>query len=447
MNKRALLINPWIYDFAAYDFWIKPLGLLYIGSFLRKNGCRVELLDCLDPWNPQIRSNSVKRPPKRFEAGHGKYFKEVISKPDSLKGIPKNYHRYGITPQIFRETLINMPRPDMVFVTSMMTYWYPGVFEAIRIVKEHIPDVPVVLGGNYVSLCPDHAALSGADFILPGEGEEKLADLLEKVWGKRPAFIPDAKDLDSYPYPAFDLIFHPDQLPFFTSRGCLFQCTYCASRLLNPRFRRRDPDKVFSEILFWHRQTGVQNFSIYDDAFLVKPEEMAVPLFKAIIQSRLPLQFHCPNGLHLRGVTDETAELMFKAGFKTIRFGFETADSERQSAMGGKATNQDLQNAVNCLNKAGYRFQDIGIYLLCGIPFQSAAEVRESILYVKSCGGRPILAEYSPIPGTALWDAAVQASPFNIATEPLFHNNTLLPCRGEDFSYEMYSSLKQLTRT
>jgi hypothetical protein len=47
-SPNILLINPWITDFAAYNFWIKPLGLLYIASLLRKSGFRVTLIDCLD---------------------------------------------------------------------------------------------------------------------------------------------------------------------------------------------------------------------------------------------------------------------------------------------------------------------------------------------------------------------------------------------------------------
>jgi radical SAM superfamily enzyme YgiQ (UPF0313 family) len=252
--------------------------------------------------------------------------------------------------------------------------------------------------------------------------------------------------LDSLPYPAYDLINHPDQLPIMTSRGCPFTCTYCASGILNPSFLRRDPDQVFAELEFWHQSLDVRNFSLYDDAFLVQPQQMAIPLLKKIVEHRLPWQFHCPNGLHLREVNDEIAGLMFKAGFKTIRFGFETADIARQRETGGKVKNSDLHRAVHCLAKAGYRSDEIGIYLLCGLPGQSAEEVRASILFVKSCGAKPILAEYSPIPGTALWDEAVQLSPFNIRAEPLYHNNTLLPCQGDAFTEEMYRSLKSLTR-
>src|SRR3990172_8984100 len=103
-QKTILLVNPWIYDFAAYDFWIKPLGLLSMAAFLRKNGHTVEFIDCLDPWNPEMKKKGHPRSPRRYSSGHGKYFKEAIPKPDVLKGIPKNYSRYGITPQIFRET-------------------------------------------------------------------------------------------------------------------------------------------------------------------------------------------------------------------------------------------------------------------------------------------------------------------------------------------------------
>ncbi|MCX5832224.1 MAG: radical SAM protein [Deltaproteobacteria bacterium] len=446
MNKTILLINPWIHDFAAFDYWIKPLGLLYIGSFLRNNGYHVELIDCLDPWNPQMRKELSPRAPRRFADGQGKYFRETITKPAALKSIPKKYHRYGLAPHILRAMLLNLPQPQMIMITSMMTYWYPGVFETISIVKEIMPGVPVVMGGNYATLCPQHAARSGADFVLSGNGEAAIAALMKAEFNVDLPFPADPGNLDSSPYPAYDLVHHPDQLPIMTSRGCPFTCTYCASGILNPSFLRRDPDQVFAELEFWHQSLHVQNFSLYDDAFLVQPLEMAIPLLEEIIKHHLPWQFHCPNGLHIREVNDEIAMLMFKAGFKTIRFGFETADIARQQETGGKVTNSELQQAVQCLVKAGYRQDEIGIYLLCGLPQQTATEVRESILFVKSCGAKPILAEYSPIPGTALWDEAVQVSPFNIEAEPLYHNNTLLPCQGDNFTDEMYQSLKSLTR-
>ncbi|MBU2251930.1 MAG: radical SAM protein, partial [Proteobacteria bacterium] len=226
-----------------------------------------------------------------------------------------------------------------------------------------------------------------------------------------------------------------------------YRCSYCASRLLYDRFRRRDPVRVADEIEFWHTHIGIKHFSFYDDALFVDPRDMAIRLLKEIIRRKLPIQFHCPNGLHLRDISSELSTLIFKAGFKTLRFGLESSDAARQIMTGGKVCNEEFTEALICLRRAGYRDQDIGIYLLCGLPGQTAEEVRESIRFVRSCGARPIIAEYSPIPGTDLWDEAVASSPYPIAEEPLFQNNSLLPCRNDHLTYEMYHSLKLMTRT
>ena len=47
-NPKCLLVNPWIHDFAAYDLWLKPLGLLYTGAVLREHGYKIDMIDLLD---------------------------------------------------------------------------------------------------------------------------------------------------------------------------------------------------------------------------------------------------------------------------------------------------------------------------------------------------------------------------------------------------------------
>ncbi len=448
MKKNILLINPWIYDFAAYDFWIKPLGLLSIASFLRCNGYDVRMIDCLNPLHPRIEHEPGIFIPRRKSSGHGKFPKMVIPKPEPLRHIPKRYHCYGITPKLFREALESHPEPSLVLVTSMMTYWYPGVFEAIRIVKEVIPGSPVGLGGNYVNLCPQHAQKAGADFTVQGSGEQVMPSVLSSILDHHDlSFLPDSRNLDSYPYPAFDMLDLKDQVPLLTSRGCPYRCTYCASHLLNDAFLRRDPHKVADEISHWHNKFGIHHFSFYDDALLVNPDEMIIPLLHEIITRKLDCRFHCPNGMHLRGITPKMSTLMHQAGFRTIRFGFETSNVETQEKTGGKVNNEHFINAVAYLKEAGYAGTDIGIYILCGLPGQSQSEVRETIDYVRLNGASPIIAEYSPIPGTLLWPEAVNVSPYDIKTEPLFHNNSLIPCQGEKLTYEMYRDLKVHARS
>jgi len=444
--KKILLINPWIHDFAAYDFWLKPLGLLYLGGLLRQNGHRVDFIDCLDPYHPSM-PEEIRKKPKRHSYGDGKFFRQVISVPGSLKITDRSYCRYGILPEIFADELRKHIDADIVLITSMMTYWYPGVFEAIRIIKEILPSVPVVLGGKYATLCYDHAARkSGADHVIAGQGEKQILLLLKKIFGEEPVFIPDENDLDSLPYPAFDLIRKIEQLPITTSRGCPYRCSYCSSHIIYDKFLRRNPVKVVDEIEYWQKKYGVINFSFYDDALLVKPAEMIIPMLNELKRRKMSCQFHCPNGLHLREINREMSELLYSSGFKTIRFGFETSDFNMQIKTGGKVKNEELRIAVSHLKNAGYKTSDIGIYLLCGMPGQSAKEVRESIGFVRECGAKPVLAEYSPIPGTKMWDEAVASSPFDIQGEPLYHNNSLLPCQNSDFSFAAYAELKKIIK-
>jgi len=297
MSKKILLINPWIYDFAAYDFWIKPLGLLYLGAVLRQNNHEIHFIDCLDPYNPRMcqRKNSKL---KRRSSGDGKFFRQVIEKPEALRPIPRSYCRYGIDPDIFRSELREYKDVDLILITSIMTYWYPGVFDIIRIIREEMPQIPVVLGGKYATLCYDHAMqFSGADFVIAGAGETQILKLLQSMFREKIIFSPDEDDLDSYPYPAFDLIREPQQLPLATSRGCPYRCSYCSSHVLNKKFLRRNPLNVADEIEHWQKSLGIVNFSFYDDALLIEPEQMIIPLLQALQKRGVICQISLPQRL------------------------------------------------------------------------------------------------------------------------------------------------------
>ena len=439
-TPHILLVNPWIHDFAAYDFWAKPLGLLTLASILRRHGFNITYLDCLDRFHEKALQTD---PYARY--GRGPYLKTKIPKPVGLEDIPRTFSRYGIKIKWLREELLCMQKPDLVLMTSMMTYWYTGVTETIGVIKDIFPDVTIVLGGIYASLCHEHALnCSGAHRIQTGSGEKHILKLVGEHTGcsVTPTFDPD--DLDTYPYPAFDLQRKIAYISLQTSKGCPFACKYCASHFLNPKRMLRHPESVVEEITAWHEKYNVKDFVFYDDALLVDAEKHAVPMLEGIINAGLKVRFHTPNAVHIREISKQTARLMFHAGFKTLRLGLETTSLDIRNELDKKVTLSEFLSAITCLKEAGFDQRGIGVYLLSGLPGQHIDSIEHSIQTVKRTGATPILAYYSPIPKTTLWRQAVAASRYNLESDPLFTNNAILPCQKEPFSWQTISHLKKL---
>lgn len=438
-SPNILLINPWIHDFAAYDFWAKPIGLLYLASILRTHGCNITYIDCLNRFHPRISKTISSK-----EEGRGSYLKTHIPKPEGLYDIPRNYSRYGILEEWFKKDLLAAKQPDIVFITSHMTYWYPGVFETIRVVRETFPSAPIVIGGIYASLCHDHALkYSGADNVIAGAGEKVILELVKEYAGFSNSLKFDLGQLDSYPYPAFDLESKITFIPILSSRGCPFSCSYCASRYLNRQRMLRSPESLIDEITHWHKKHKVTDFALYDDAFLTDAKNHAIPVLEGIIKAGIQVRFHTPNALHIREISENTAKLMFKAGFTTVRLGLETTlfDNNR---LDNKVSELEFKQALVFLKEAGFSKKQIGAYLLAGLPGQDEKNVVESIKKVIESGITPIPVYYSPIPHTLLWEKAVHCSRYDLKLDPIFTNNSILPCRKEGFSWEIISLFKKL---
>ena len=438
-----LLINPPVYDFAAFDLWSKPVGLLYVAAGLRAAGYHVTLLDCMDRCAPEMTRLGAGARLKPDEFGTGHFYSQQVAKPDALAPVPRRYKRYGLPRHLVIDRLHRLPEPQLALVGSVMTYWYPGVQDAIACVREQWPRVPVALGGIYATLCAKHAEqTSGADWVVPGPGIEAAIEIAERVVGPANEFGRSTDLLVASP--AFDLYPRLDTAAVLTSVGCPFRCTYCAARLLQPGFAQRDVDEVVRE-LAGHAARGVRDIAFYDDALLGNAGAHFLPLAAELGKRPLGLRFHTPNGLHPRFVTSEVAAAMKRVGFATVRLSLESTNERWQQQSGRKVTSAEFADAVERLVRAGFDATQIAAYLLAGRAGQAFDEIEASIRFVHKTGVQVSLAEYSPIPGTPDFANAMQRLPA-VAAEPLLHNNTVYSLLAGELPAGAMQEAKDLAR-
>ncbi len=437
-DRSLLLINPWIADFTAFDLWSKPLGLLYIAKFLQNYGYEIELLDLMDRQRWQDTSND------KFNDGRGKYRKTIIAKPPVLARYPRRFGLYGASREQFSDALSNMARPNAILVTSLIAYWYPGVAATVEILRRYFPETPLILGGIYASLYPEHARNSiQPDFLITGYGEKKALRLIDHLFGIERDYgdIPDYNDNGILPWHLYPKL---KSVAVLTSRGCPNRCTYCATYLLNKKFVQRRPEDVISEIISTYNQFNVENFAFYDDALFAHRDRHIIPILKGIISAGVKINLHSPNGLFAREINSELAELMFSAGFKTVRLSLESTSSQIQKSSSNKVNNANYTDAVNNLAKAGFARNSLETYLIMGLPGQTRQQIIDSINFVADQGVIVKLASFSPIPGTTEWERARALGYVSDDQDPLMTNATIFPFLSRNLSYEDYLALRQV---
>ena len=178
-----------------------------------------------------------------------------------------------------------------------------------------------------------------------------------------------------------------------------------------------------------------------------------IPILRLLINKKIRVGLHTPNGLHPRYIDEELANLLWGGGFGTLRLSFEGLSQRVQDASGGKVSSDDLENALNCLRNieddTGGRERrchpswDIGVYILMGLPDQSFDEIVDTMRYVNSIGGKIKLTQYSPVPGTKEFQRAKQLCP-DIVEEPLAHNNSTFSTIGMGIDHKAVQELKSL---
>jgi radical SAM superfamily enzyme YgiQ (UPF0313 family) len=410
--QRVLLIHPPIrIARESLKFCQMPLGVSYLAAYIRDR-YEVAVLD----------------------ASAEGYEHEV----EDING----FFRYGLGMEAIAERIRGLA-PDLVGISCPFSPTYPVVEEIAELVKRIDPRIITVVGGNHPTFlaeeCFARPAGRSIDFIVLGEGERRLRDLLAVLNAGGPldeidglAYRRDGAvvvqpqttsiiDVDAIPFPARDLLplkrYAEINVPhivfargnsstsLFTGRGCPMQCTFCSSTVfwgVQKRLRNRSVENVLDEIGECIEKYGIDEFHIEDDNFTAD-----VPRAKAILQGILDrgyrIRWSAPNGLAVWTLDEELVKLMKATGVTEIVLAFESGSQEVLSKIMHKPLQlEDAVEKVRLVQKHDVRHN---AFFMIGLPGETMAQIRQTIDFVKRLKLEAAnLFAFFPLPGTPAYE-------------------------------------------
>lgn len=266
-------------------------------------------------------------------------------------------------------------------------------------IARKFPREKVIIGGVHASLLPQEA-LQYARQVVVGEAEEVIVDIAE---GRRlePIVKGEAvQELDKLPFPDFSLIkgYSPRAfiMPISTSRGCPFDCTFCAvTKIFGRSYRFRSAKSVLEEL----RAKNSNHFFFCDDNFAAHP-----PRTRALLE--LMDKYRIKNwACQVRcdiAKDDALVSLMRKAGCSVVCVGFESINSKTLEAYQKKQTLEDIINAIRAFHKKKIKIH--GMFVL-GSDNDSERTVWDTLRFaIKQKIDTIQMMVLTPLPGTKVYN-------------------------------------------
>lgn len=336
-----------------------PLGLGYLSSWLRKHGIDTVLIDAL---------------------------RDGLSQDALIR-------------RILRE------KPDAVGITCLTAWYHETVALSRALVDERCR---VIIGGVHPTFLPVKTLLeSQADFVICGEAEHALLELLSSgfdhrgiagVYARHDPPLP-GRDvvmarpvacLDDLPFPDWEQI-RPASYPraphgavvknfpvgvVTSSRGCPFECTFCASPGFSDRkIRFRSPENVVDEIEHLVRNYGVREIHFEDDNLTLSRAHVT-GICEQILARGLKISWACPNGIRADCVDEPMFSLMRKSGCYYVAFGIESANPGILKNIRKGESIATIRNAISIAEQVGIESQGFFIF---GLPGETPATIEETI--------------------------------------------------------------------
>ncbi|HSV50235.1 MAG TPA: radical SAM protein [Candidatus Acidoferrales bacterium] len=409
---KVLLINPpmTFYDGSIGRSVYFPVGLMYLAASIR-DLCQVEIFDCL-------LSDSEKKDG------------EAIT--------------YGASPAEIRK-LICEKKPDVVGISVPFTSQYKNAENIAALVKEVDPKITTVMGGPDPSVrYKDILQNSYCNFCVIGEGEQTFTEFIknynahtsqECVKGlayKKNGVVhfeprPFNTDLDSLPFPAFDLIdmnrylqneflyrnrskIFKHSLSVFTSRGCPYGCVFCSIKLhMGNKYRAHSPEYVMKLLRLCISKYGITHFHFEDDNVSFDKKRFET-ILDAIISEKLDIHWDTPNGVRVDSLNYDILKKMKQSGCEQITLAIESGNQRVLDEVIKKKTK--LPYILEIVRYCKELKIPANAFYVIGFPGENLAEMRETtalaVRLFREFDLVPHLMVATPLYGTELYEICVK---------------------------------------
>lgn len=302
------------------------------------------------------------------------------------------------------------------------------------IIKKYKPHVPIV-AGNMVSTAHPEALLNNSkvDIAVINEGEETFKELVSAINGDKDlkevkgifykdngniiktSPRPRISDLDSLPFPAWDLFplqnywsnstespvrFGLRSMMISTVRGCPYNCTFC-SRPFGRTVYTRSPGSIIKEIKELKKRYRIECITSSDDLFLVD-KEFVLEFCDRMISENLDVKWCAPGRVNLVG--DNLLRKMRKAGCVELGYGFESGSQLILDRMKKRITVKQSEEAIKMTRRAGIKITGSFIF---GMPGEMRETIRETVEFIKRTRLHLYRFFYAtPYPATELYEIA-----------------------------------------